>query len=89
MIKRSFSYGQLMFGKFDRSKLEAWSIAGQLNENTLDRIGHVGRFYQRVSMACPNRNLKITDVLTSDELQKFWKEAADEGTEIGQCPLVH
>jgi len=87
--KYSFSYGQLMSGKINRTKLQALANAGKLNEETLARIGHVGRFYQCISKACPNPNLKISDVLTGDELQKFWNETADEGVTIGQCPLVH
>jgi hypothetical protein len=86
---KSFSYFELMSGKIAHTKLEALANAGKLNKETLARIGHVGRFYQRVSTACPNRNLKISDVLTRDELQKFWSETADEGARIGQCPLVH
>ena len=86
---KSFSYFELMSGKIVRAKLEALANNGKLNEETLARIGHVGRFYQRVSTACPDPNLKISDVLTRDELQKFWSETADEGARIGQCPLVH
>lgn len=71
-----------MSGKINR-KLEALANAGKRNEETLARIGHVGRFYQRISKACPNPNLKISDVLTGDELQKFWNETADEGVSIG------
>lgn len=78
-----------MSGKIDRTKLEALANAGKLNEETVARIGHVGRFYQRISKACPNPNLKISDVLTGDEPQKFSDEPADEGFSIGQCPLVH
>ena len=59
-----------MSGKINRTKLEALANAGKLNEETLARIGHVGRFYQRISKACPNPNLKISDVLTGDELSK-------------------
>ena len=68
-----------MSGKIDRTKLETLANAGKLNEETLARIGHVGRFYQRVSKACPNPNFKISDVLTGDQLQKIWNETADEG----------
>lgn len=78
-----------MSGKINRTKLEALANAGKLNEETVARIGHVGRFYQRISKACPNPNLKIRDVLAGDELQKLWNETADEGVSIGQCPVVH
>jgi len=88
MKTKSFSYHELMSGKINRAKLEALANAGKLNEETLARIGHVGRFYQRVSKACPNTNLKISDILTGNELQKFWNETADEGVTIDQCPLV-
>ena len=89
MRAKSFSYGELMSGKITRIKLEALANAGELTEETLARIGHVGRFYQRISRACPNSNLKISDVLTEEELQKFWNETANEGTVTGHCPLVH
>jgi hypothetical protein len=89
MSTKSFSYHELMSGKINRVKLESLAKSGKLNEETLTRIGHVGRFYQRISKACPNPDLKISDVLTRDELQKFWNETADQGSEIGQCPLVH
>ena len=88
MKTKSFSYHELMSGKINRAKLEALANAGKLNEETLARIGHVGRFYQRVSKACPNTNLKISDILTGNELQKFWNETADEGVTIDQRPLV-
>jgi hypothetical protein len=89
MKTKSFSYHELMSGKINRTKLEALVHAEKLSEETLGRIGHVGRFYQRVSKACPNPNLKISDVLTGDELQKLWNETGDEGVATGQCPLVH
>jgi hypothetical protein len=88
-MTKSFSYDELMSGKIARTKLETLANAGKLDEETLARIGHVGRFYQRISKARPNPNFKISDVLTGDELQKFWNESADEGVTIGQCPLVH
>jgi len=78
-----------MSGRITRTKLETLANGGKLNKETLARIGHVGRFYQRISKACPNPDLKISDVLTGDELQNFWNETADEGVAIGQCPLVH
>jgi hypothetical protein len=88
MNTKSFSYHELMSGKINRAKLEALANAGKLNEETLARIGHIGRFYQRISKACPNPNLKISDVLTGDQLQKIWNETADDGVTTGQCPLV-
>ena len=86
---KSFSYHELVSGKISRIKLEALANAGKLNDETLARIGHVGRFYQRISKACPNSTLKINDVLTGDQLQKLWNETAEEGVTTGQCPLVH
>jgi hypothetical protein len=89
MSMKSFSYHELMSGRIDRIKLEALANAGRLNQETLARIGHVGRFYQRLSKACPNLDLKISDVLSGDQLQKIWNETAGEGVITGQCPLVH
>jgi len=86
MSMKSFSYHELMSGKIDRTKLETLANAGKLNEETLARIGHVSRFYQCVSKACPDPNLKISDVLTGHELQKFWNETADEGATVG--PII-
>ena len=89
MSVKSFSYHELMSGKIVRTKLEALANAGQLNQETLARIGHVGRFYQRLGKACPDPNLRISDVLSADQLQKLWNETGDEGVATGQCPLVH
>ena len=77
MSTKSFSYFELMNGKITLSKLEAVTNARGLNEETLARIGHVGRFYQRIRTASPNFDLKIGDVLTGDVLQKFWNETAE------------
>ena len=66
-----------MSGKIDRTKLEALANAGKLNEETVARIGHVGRFYQRISKACPNPNLKISDVrYTNSGTKPLTKESA-------------
>jgi hypothetical protein len=89
MSVKSFSYHELMSGKIGRTRLEALANAGKLNQETLARIGHVGRFYQRLGKACPDPNLRISDVLTGDQLQKIWNETADEGVIVGRCPLVH
>ena len=86
---KSFSYSELMSGKITRTRLEGWANAGKLSEETLARIGHVGRFYECIRTACPDPKFKISDVLTEEELQKIWDETAEEGVTIGQCPLVH
>jgi hypothetical protein len=86
---KSFSYSELMSGKITRTRVEAWANAGKLSAETLVRIGHFGWFYQCIRKACPDPNFKISDVLTGEELQKFWNETADEGATIGRCPLVH
>ena len=89
MSAKSFSYHELISGKINRTRLEALANAGKLNQETLARIGHVGRFYQRLSKTCPDPNLRISEVLTGDQLQKIWNETADEGVIAGRCPLVH
>ena len=89
MSTKSFSYFELMNGKITLSKLEAVTNAGGLNEETLARIGHVGRFYQRIRTASPNPNFKISDVLTGDELQNSGTKPLTKESAVGQCPLVH
>jgi hypothetical protein len=91
MIKRkqrSFSYAELTSGKVSYEELEKLAETGMLDETTMARARHLGRFFERVAKAIPNPDLKIGDVLTEDELQNFWRETADEGADIGQCPLL-
>ena len=73
----------------DHAEREKLADAGMLTDATLDRIQHIGRFLQRVVSAIPNPELKVGDVFTEAEMQKFWQETADEGIDIGPCPLVH
>ena len=85
---KSFSYSELMSGKITRTRVEAWANAGKLSAETLVRIGHVGRFYQCIRKACPDPNFKISDVLTGEELQKFWNNRRRRGYNrpVPACP---
>jgi hypothetical protein len=62
-----------------------------LDDETLARIGHLGRFLTRIGEMGP-ADMKVGDVLTEEELQAVWCETADEGTSseaIGRYPLIH
>lgn len=87
--KKSFSYTDLTNGTISQDWLEKLVDGEMLDDGTLTRIAHLGRFFSRVGAAMPNPNLKIGDVFTEDELQKFWQETADEGADIGRYPLFH
>ena len=76
MTKRSLSYDELMTGKVDRAEIERLAWAGMLDAATGARLGHIGRFMERVANAMPNPKLKVGDVFTDEELQTFWRERA-------------
>jgi hypothetical protein len=86
--KLSFSYEELMGGAMQRSELERLADAGMLDIATFARIGHLGRFFERVGKACPNPDLQISEVLTEEELQQMWIETSDPGAEVVRCPLL-
>lgn len=83
MAKRSISYEDL--GKVDQTELERLARAGMLDDATLGRIAHLGRFLGRLGSLAPT-DLKIGDVFSEDELQAIWRETADEGIDVGRCP---
>lgn len=88
MKKRSFSYEELM-SRWGRPEIEELAKAGMLTDATLARVVHLLRFFERTANACPNPDLKVGDVLTEAEVQKFWEETAHDGADVGSCPLVH
>jgi len=85
--KRSLSYKQLMSG--NRREIESLAEADRLDDATLRRAAHLGRFFEQLGASGPNPDLEISDVLTDDAVQKIWRDTADEGTDPGQCPLIH
>jgi hypothetical protein len=89
MSKRSISYEDLISGKVSHVELEKLATAEMLTDATLARLRHIGRFLTRVGNALPNPDLKVGDVFTEADMQKFWQETADDGADVGRCPLVH
>ena len=91
MIKeqRSLSYEEL--ARANRDELERLAEADLLDDATRARCAHLARFFERVRQMGP-AELKICDVLTEEELQKIWRETADEGVSprtMGQHHLIH
>ena len=89
MKKQSISYQELIGGKVSQAKLEKLAAAEMLTDATLARLRHIGRFLTRVGNALPNPDLKVGDVFTEADMQKFWQETADDGADVGRFPLVH
>ena len=89
MRKRNLSYRQLAEGGLAKVKeLAEADRLDELDEATLARCAHFGRFFGRVGNAVPG-NLRVGDVLSEDELQRIWEETADPDADVGRCPLIH
>jgi len=79
-----------MSRKTDRAKIEQLAEAGMLTDGTLSRIGHIGRFFQRVgNEMLPYPESKVGEVFTEDDLQRFWAETAGPNADVGRCPMLH
>jgi len=70
-------------------ELEALADAEGLDDQTLDRVSHLGRFWSAVGTGMPNTELAVEDVYTEQELQELWVKTADEDVDVGRCPLLH
>jgi hypothetical protein len=89
MSKQSLSYDELMSGKVAYDEIERLADARLLDDATFVRLAHIGRFSERIRNATADPDLKVSDVFTEDELQAVWRETADEGSDVGRCPLLH
>ena len=87
MKKQNLSYEQLL--KRGLVKVKQLADADMLDDATLDRIGHIGRFLARLGNAMPSTKLKVGDVFSEHDLQRFWQETADPDADVGRCPLLH
>jgi hypothetical protein len=85
--KRSLSYEQLM-RRDHRAEIEKLADADMLDDATLSRAAHLGRFFEKLRAAGPNPDLQISPILNADEVQKIWRDTADEDADPGQCPLL-
>jgi len=86
-LKRlSLSYEQITPMK--QEELEKLATAGLLDDETLARIAHLGRFFTRIGELAGDA--VIGDVFTEAELQFIWRDTADPSeTEIGRHPPIH
>ncbi|MGE5166064.1 MAG: hypothetical protein ACM3Z4_15265 [Hyphomicrobiales bacterium] len=91
MSKLSYSYLELVSMYNDDSDvLNELAENGMLDDETLARAEHLGRFFRRVREACRNPNLKVGDHLSDDEVQRIFDETAEKGADVGRCPpLLH
>ena len=90
-IQISLSYEELT--RTGRDELRRLVEANLLDDATRVRCVHLARFLEKVSqMAGPMASsTAVRDVLSEDELQKIWRETADEGSPLAveQRPLFH
>jgi hypothetical protein len=84
----SLSYEEIM--QTEPEELKQLAEDELLDEQTLERIGHLGRFFQRIAELGP-AGMTVGDLVTEDELQAVWRETADESARetVGHCPLIH
>jgi hypothetical protein len=66
--KRSLSYGQLLSG--DRAEIESLADADMLDDATLSRAAHLGRFFE---MLGPQAPIPICKSATFSQTTKFKK----------------
>jgi hypothetical protein len=89
MKQQSLSYEEI--SATQPEELERLAVMGLLDDATLGRIAHLGRFYGRIGELCP-ADTKIGDTFTEQELQVIWRDTADPSAsdaDIGSHPLFH
>jgi hypothetical protein len=89
MTKLSLSYEQLLAMHLDH--LERLAEDKKLDDATLARAEHLGRFFGRLGEMGPADTI-IGDAITEEELQTIWLETADPNTSpetIGRHPSIH
>jgi hypothetical protein len=88
-VKLSFSYEQLMGGEVSQVRLQELIEADKLDEVTISRVLHIGRFLAKLENSVPNPDLPVADVLTTAEIQRIWNETADPDADVGRCPMLN
>jgi hypothetical protein len=89
MKQRSLSYEEI--SATQPEELERLAVEGLLDDATLARIAHLGRFFSRIGELCPAA-AKVGDTLTEPELQAIWRDTAEPSAsdaDIGRHPLLH
>jgi hypothetical protein len=87
--KRSFSYEQLTRGEVSQDRLQELLEADKLDEATISRVLHIGRFLAKLQNSVPNPDLPVVDVLTNEDIQAIWNETADPDADVGCCPVLN
>ena len=88
-MKQSLSYEEI--SATQPEELERLAVANLLDDATLARIAHLGRFFARIAELCPAA-AKVGDVFMEQELQAIWRDTADSDAsdaDIGRHPLLH
>ena len=91
MSKKSQSLSYEEISGTQPEELERLAVAGLLDDATLARIAHLGRFFSRIVELCPAAT-KVGDMFTEQELQVIWRNTADPSAsdaDIGQHPSLH
>lgn len=92
MMKKQQSLTYEELSRANRDDLERLAEAGLLDDATRARCAHLARFFERLRQMGPPE-LKICDVLTEGDLEKIWRETANEDasphTTTRQRHLVH
>lgn len=88
MQRRSYDYFDLVRLR-SSPKLEAQASAGELTDDTIERIGHLARFYKRLGKALPDPDMRIGDGLTREEVDAIWCETANPEADLGQRPALN
>ena len=89
MKQRSLSYETIL--KMQPEEIGRLAAAKLLDDATLARIAHLGRFFTRVGELCPS-TAKVEDLFTEQELQVIWRDTADPDAsdpDIGCHPFLH
>jgi hypothetical protein len=73
MVKQRLSYEEI--SSTQPEELERLALARLLDDATLARIAHLGRFFARIAELCPAAT-KVGDVFTEQELQAIWRDTA-------------
>jgi len=82
----SLSYEQIT--PMEPEELKRMATEGLLDDATLERIAHLGRFFARIGKLAGDA--KVGDAFTDEELDVIWRDTADPSeTEIGHHPLIH
>jgi hypothetical protein len=88
MRRKSYDYSELVRLR-SSPELKAQALAGELTHDTMERIGHLARFYKRLGKALPNPNMRIGDGLTGEEVDSIWYETANPEADHGQRPALN